>query len=97
MLTDTQFESLLERISINQQDRERLIRIETIVTMNRENSEKCKLDLNSRIVIAQASAEKAHSRIDEEGKRSQRFAGGIASLAICIVIVEIILKLTGKL
>lgn len=97
MLTEAQFESLLERISINQQDRERLVRIETIVTMNRTSSEACKADVAAKLSVVTAAAEKAHTRIDEQERKQQRAYGILVAIGGVILAVEFILRLVGKM
>lgn len=97
MLSDQQFESLLERISINQQDRDRLIRIETIVTLNQGNSANCKADVAAKIATIHAATTKAHERIDEVEKGRYRLAGAVAAIAVAFVAIEMVLKLTNKI
>jgi hypothetical protein len=97
MISDEQFEKLLEKISINQTDRERLIRIETIVSLNRDSSEKCKIDVASKMEALRMTANKAHERIDDEQKARFIFTGILLAIASVGSITAIILKLTGKL
>ena len=97
MLSDVQFETLMEKLSINQQDRERLIRIETIVQMSLESETKSRVDTALKVQEVRASASKAHDRIDCEVKARFIFTGILASIAIVVTVTGAILKLTGHL
>jgi hypothetical protein len=97
MLSDEQFQKLLENISMNEEDRKCLVRIETIVSMNRESSDKCKLDVAEKIATVKAAATKAHERIDEEQRARFIFTGILCSIAGIATITGIVLKLTGKI
>lgn len=94
MLTEMQFESFLEKmvekISWNQQDRERMVRMETKLDMISENESKCKIDMITRIAEAKTLAEKSNSL-------GLIFAGGLGAIGAVFGVVTFFLRLTGKM
>lgn len=97
MLTETQFEALLEKISWNQQDRERMVRMETKLDMIADSEARCRADMLARIATADSSSRKAHERIDTERGSRLVMVGACGAFAGIVAVVTWILKLTGKM
>lgn len=97
MLSDTQFEQLIEKISLNRDDRERLVRIETMVQLGLDGENKCRSDMLLRVEDARKSSAKAHERIDIEERARTVMVGGFAAILAIITITGFILKLTGHI
>lgn len=97
MLTDTQFEKLIEALIINQSDRERLIRMETMLEVIAKNENQCRTDMVCRVESTRSSAAKAHERIDSEERSRIRLVSTFAGVVGFSAIVILILKLTGHI
>lgn len=89
VLSAEQFEKLLERLSLRQEDHDTLIRIETIVQMSAANFETYKTDMAVKIAKAEQSTGTAHKRLDEEIKTRWVFAGGVGLLGFAGVCLEV--------
>lgn len=97
MLTEPQFEKLIEAIIINQSDRERLIRMETMLEMISKNETQCRTDMVCRIESAKSAVLKAHERIDNEERARLRVVSIFSGIIGFSALVIFILKLTGHM
>lgn len=97
MLTEQQFQKMIEVIGMNQQDRERLIRMETMMLSVVQNEGQCKTDTACKIESIRVAANKAHERIDMEERARIRIVsifGGVVGFGSVILLI---LRLTGHI
>lgn len=76
--------------------KERLIRIETIVTLNHESYEKYRDEVTAKIHSVKATADKAHERLDDEIKFRYMASGAFAVIGTLIAAVTLVIKMYVK-
>lgn len=97
MLSDEQFKEMIDKISRNQEDHDCLVRIETIVKINQEQTQKDMREFAIKSSKMELSIDKTHTRIDNEIKFRYSITGAAISIGGIIAVVGLILKLTGKI
>lgn len=95
VFTNDQFERLLGRLSRNQDEHDRLVRIETIVQLSAASFDSYKTDQAVKVAELALNTKDAHKRLDEEIKTRWLFAGGVALLGIVGICTEVYRLLHG--
>lgn len=99
-LTDEQWKELkgmLSHVGRQEEIRERLITIETVVKLSHDSFERYRQDIAAQVAHAQATANKAHTRIDDQEKQVIKIMSVGVGCCGVIVVVGLILKLTGHM
>ena len=73
--------------------KERLIRIETIVTLNHESYEKYRDEISAKIHAVKTTVDRAHERLDDEIKFRYMATGAFAIVGTLIAIATFIFNI----